>query len=177
MFSKRSRQHMAALAALVAGGVAIHASQQPAAPRAPVTTLHASVAFIVNTGNALGEVPIEELRRILLGEITRWPDGRKITIAMRGQGEPERDAVLRLVCRMSDQDYTRYLLHASYRGELQGGGPKLLDTPNGVRRFVFNVPGAIGYVRGDDVDDTVKVIRIGGPVPAQPAFGLTLRAR
>jgi len=114
-----------------------------------------------------------DLRRILLGETSRWPDGRRITVAMRDTGQAERDAVLRLVCSMSDQDFMRYLLHATFRGALQSS-PKILETSNGVRRFVFNVPGAIGYVRGDEVDTSVKMLRItGGPSPGQ-AFGLSL---
>ena len=167
---------MAAAIVASGGGAAARLAAQGASSRTEVAAAHESVVIIVNNENQLGELPIGELRRILLGEVTPWPDGRKITIAMREPGRPERDAVLRLVCRMNDQDFTRYLLHAAYRGELQGG-PKLLDTSTGVRRFVVNVPGAIGYLRSDEVDGSVKVLRIGGVVPEEPAFGLTLRAR
>ena len=158
------------------GAAALFATTQGASSRPEVAAAHASMVIIVNHENHLSELPIGELRRMLLGEVTRWPDGRRITIAMREPGQPERDAVLRLVCRMNDQDFTRSLLQAAYRGELQGG-PKLLDTATGVRRFVFNVPGAIGYVRSDEVDGSVKVLRIGGTIPEEPAFGLTLRAK
>jgi hypothetical protein len=47
----------------------------------------------------------------------------------------------------------------------------------GVKRFVFNVPGAIGFVRGDEVDPTVKLLAVAGAVPTGSAFGLTLRAK
>ena len=175
--SKAISLSLAAAIVVSGGGAAARlATTQGTSSRAEVAAAHESVAIIVNNENKLSELPIGELRRMLIGEVTRWPDGRKITIAMRESGQPERDAVLRLVCRMNDQDFTRYLLQAAYRGELQGG-PKLLDTSMGVRRFVFNVPGAIGYVRGDEVDGSVKVLRIGGTVPEEPAFGLTLRAR
>src|SRR5262249_36665536 len=137
---------------------------------------HSALAIIVNTQNPVDELSMVDLRRILLGETSRWPDGRRITVAMRDTGQAERDAVLRLVCSMSDQDFTRYLLHATFRGTLQSS-PKVLETANGVRRVVFNVPGAIGYVRGDEVDGSVKKLRItGGPSPGQ-AFGLPLPFR
>ena len=77
---------------------------------------------------------------------------------------------------MSEQDFTRYTLHVAYRGEAQGT-VKQLDTPSGVRRFVFNVPGAIGFVRADELDDSVKVLQIAGTTPEASAFGLTLRTR
>ena len=70
----------------------------------------------------------------------------------------------------------RYLLQATYRGDLQLG-QKLLDTSTGMRRFVFNVPGSIGYVRGHEVDESVKAIRLLGALPDDPAFGLTLASR
>jgi hypothetical protein len=175
MFHARSLCLLATIVAFT-GSTALSASNQTASARDPAITPHASLAIIVNNENPLSELPVGELRRMILGEVTRWPDGRRVTVAMREPGEPERDAVLRLICRMSDQDFTRYLLQATFRGELQGG-PKVLDTPNGVRRFVFNVPGAIGYIRSDEVDSSVKVLRIAGGVPANAAFGLTLRAK
>ena len=165
-----------ALAAFAGGVVASAAPSQAGPPRPGIAAPRASLAIIVNTQNPVDALSLDDLRRMLLGEVTRWPDGRKITIAMRDAGQPERDAVLRLVCRMSDQDFTRYLLQATFRGELQSA-PKVLDTPTGVRRFVFNVPGAIGYVRGDEVDGSVKVLKITGAVPDDPAFGLTLQAK
>jgi hypothetical protein len=108
--------------------------------------------------------------------MTRWPDGRKITIAMREPGQPERDAPLKLICRMREQDFARYTLHAAYRGDSQGA-LKQLDTPLGLRRFVFNVPGAIGFMREDEVDASVKVLQIAGTLPEPSAFGLTLRTK
>src|SRR5712675_2116145 len=77
---------------------------------------HLSLAFIVNAENPLTDTSLADLRRMLRGEVTRWPNGRKVTVAMREPGQPERDAVLRLICRMSEPDFTRYLLQATFRG-------------------------------------------------------------
>jgi ABC-type phosphate transport system substrate-binding protein len=174
IFNTRSLCLLVTIVAFTAGVAVSEPRQTPTTPDHAIATAHASLAIIVNNENPVSELPIGELRRMMLGEVSRWPDGRKVTVAMREPGRPERDAVLRLICRMSDQDFTRYLLQATFRGELQSG-PKILDTPNGVRRFVFNVPGAIGYVRGDEVDPSVKVLRITGASPGTAAFGLTLR--
>jgi ABC-type phosphate transport system substrate-binding protein len=176
MFKKQPLYLTVAFVAF-AGGVAVRsASLLGAAPSVQAATPHTSVAFIVNAENPQTEFSIGDLRRMLLGEVTRWSDGRKITMAMREPGSAERDAVLQLICRMNEADFTRYLLHAAYRGESQAA-LKQLDTSTGVRRFVFNVPGAIGYVRADEVDQTVKVIRIVGTVKESAASGLTLRTK
>jgi len=163
-----------AVAALASGATARSMPRQRAG--SVVATPHTSVAVIVNKANPVNQLSVSDLRRMLLGDVTRWPDGRKITIALREPGQPERDALLRLICRMSEQDFTRYTLHVAYRGEAQGT-VKQLDTPSGVRRFVFNVPGAIGFVRADELDDSVKVLQIAGTTPEASAFGLTLRTR
>jgi hypothetical protein len=79
------------------------------------------------------------------------------------------------VCRLDDRDYMRTVLRAVFTAELQSA-PKLLGTAAGVLRFVYNVPGAIGYVRASEVDDNVKIVTLTS-APAGAAFGFTLRAR
>jgi hypothetical protein len=50
--------------------------------------------------------------------------------------------------------------------------PKILATPAGVRKFVFNVPGAIGYLRISDVDASVKTVRIENLLPSDKGYRL-----
>ena len=167
---------LASLVASTTGAAARSTSARAVPGQALVESPHDWLAIIVNKDNAISDLSVTDLRRILLGEMTRWPDGRRITVAMRQSGQPERDALLRLICRMSEIDFNRFTLQAAYRGEAPGT-LKQLDTPTSVRRFVFNVPGAIGYVRHDEVDDSVKIIRVVGSVPHAPAFGLSLRVQ
>ena len=54
--------------------------------------------------------------------------------------------------------------------------PKLLSTATGVLRFVFNVPGAIGYVRASEVDPSVKVVVIDGLAPRTAGYKIKLIA-
>jgi hypothetical protein len=46
-----------------------------------------------------------------------------------------------------------------------------------VLRFVFNVPGAIGYARASEVDSTVKVLRVDGLLPGEDGYGLEVDAQ
>jgi hypothetical protein len=95
---------------------------------------------------------------------------------MMEPGQPERDAVLRDVCRMNESDFRRRILQGLLTGEVLVS-PKTLATPVGVRKFVFNVPGAIGYMRPSDVDGSVKVLRIDGRLPGDGSYGLHLSER
>jgi hypothetical protein len=81
---------------------------------------------------------------------------------------------LRLIYRMSERDFNRYFLHGTFTGETQSV-PKTLATAAGVDKFVFNVPGAIGYVRASEVDDSVKVVRVDGRAPRDGGYPLMLQ--
>ena len=131
------------------------------------------LAIVVNRSNPLDGVTSAELRRIFLGSRTYWPNGRRITILMREPGDLERDFVLREVCGMTEQQFKTHFLHGLYTGEILVS-PKILDTSGGVKKFIFNVPGAVGYVRLEEVDDTVKVLRIDERLPSEKGYRLQI---
>jgi phosphate transport system substrate-binding protein len=134
------------------------------------------LAIIVNRENPLENLSLSELRTVFLGERSHWPNGRRITLVMMEPGQPERQTLVRDVCRMSESDLRRRYLQGLLTGEVLVS-PKILASPIGVRKFVFNVPGAIGYLRPGDVDDTVKVIRIDGHLPSDVEYPLKLEER
>jgi phosphate transport system substrate-binding protein len=131
------------------------------------------VAIIVHKSNPVENLSLTELRQIFLAERSRWPSGRKVTIVMREPGRPEREAVLRQVCRMRDQDFTRHFLSAKFTGATVEE-PKLLTSSDGMLKFVFNAPGAIGYVRAVEVNASVKVVRVDGRAPGEAGYKLKL---
>ncbi|HUD65124.1 MAG TPA: hypothetical protein VMQ17_11125 [Candidatus Sulfotelmatobacter sp.] len=135
-----------------------------------------SLAIIVNQSNPVDELSLAELRAVFLGERSHWPNGRRITLVMMEQGQPEREAILRDVCRLSESDFRRRILQGLFTGEVLVS-PKTLATPVGVRKFVFNVPGAIGYLRPEDVDASVKVIRVDGHLPSDAEYALRIPER
>jgi ABC-type phosphate transport system substrate-binding protein len=150
-------------------------SAQVPAPTPSKPTDATSIVFVVNRKNPVQTLSLGDLRKMLLGERSHWANGDRITVVMRQPNEPERDAVIRLVCKLNDRDYTRTVLRSVFTGESQSA-PKQLDTPAGVIRFVYNVPGAIGYLRASDVDDSVKILQI-SEAPTELAFGFRLKSR
>jgi ABC-type phosphate transport system substrate-binding protein len=172
-------RHFARFVFLLAASVAL----LEAPPRSPAQTSgsappenHASsnsLAIIVNQSNPVQDLSFAELRRVFLGERSHWPNGRRITLVMMELGQPERKAVLREICRTSEEDFRKNFLQRLFTGEAIVS-PKTLASPSGVRKFVFNVPGAIGYVRAGDVDGSVKVIRIDGRLPNDKDYRLQI---
>jgi len=132
-----------------------------------------NLAIIVNTSNTVDSLSMSELRKVFLGERRHWPNGRRITLVMMEPGQPERKTLIREICQMSESDFSQHFLHGLFTGEVFVS-PKTLATPVGVRKFIFNVPGAIGYVRAADVDTSVKVIRVDGRLPDDKEYSLRI---
>ena len=135
-----------------------------------------NLAIIVNQSNPVDNVSFQELRTIFLGERSHWPNGRRITLVMLDPSQPERKAVLRDIYGMSEKDFNNHFIQGVFSGAVFVS-PRNLATPPDVLKFVFNVPGAIGYVRASDVDSTVKVLRVDGRVPADKDYRFRLTAR
>ena len=134
------------------------------------------LAIVVNKSNPLTEISFADLRRVFRGQRSRWSNGRRVTIVMRDPGAPERDAILQSLYGVAEVEYRRTYLQAIFSGEASDA-PKTLASSNGVQRFVYNVPGAIGYVRARDVDPSVKILRIDGRLPGEPGYRLEVSAR
>jgi hypothetical protein len=170
-----SARHHAPILLLILCAAAIGLLRTPHASVEASRSKQEALAIIVNQVNPTDDLSLKELRAVFLGERSHWPNGRRITLVMMEPG-PERDAVLHEVCRMSESDFRRHFLQGLLTGEFLVS-PKNLSTAVGVRKFVFNVPGAIGYVRAEDVDESVKVIKINGLLPSDADYVLRVAER
>ena len=154
-------------------GVSNRPARAGASPQNELNPSEQNLAIIVNTSNPVENLSTSELRKVFLGERSHWPNGRRITLVMMDPGQPERKALIREVCQMNETDFSHHFLHGLFTGEVFVS-PKTLASPVGVRKFVFNVPGAIGYVRATDVDSSVKIIRVDGRLPDDKEYSLRI---
>ena len=134
------------------------------------------LAIVVNRSNPLTEISLADLRRVFRGQRSHWSNGRRVTLVMRDPGAPERDAILQSLYGLEEEQYRRTYLQAVFSGEATDA-PKTLASTNGVLRFVYNVPGAIGYVRARDVDASVKMLRVDGRLPGESGYRLGVSAQ
>jgi phosphate transport system substrate-binding protein len=155
---------------------ALLASLLAAAPRSVRAQESEPLAIVVNRNNPLNEISLADLRRVFRGQRSRWSNGRRVTIVMRDRGTREREAILQSLYGVAEEDYRRTYMQAVFSGET-ADAPKTLTSTNGVLRFVYNVPGAIGYVRARDVDASVKALRIDGHLPGEPGYRLEVRTQ
>jgi ABC-type phosphate transport system substrate-binding protein len=132
------------------------------------------LAIVVNRSNPLTEISLADLRRLYRGQRSRWSNGRRVTLVMRDPGTPEREAILQTLYGVDEDEYRRGFLQAVFTGEANGA-PRVLASTNGVLRFVFNVPGAIGYVRASEVDASVKTLKVDGHLPGEAGYRLEVQ--
>ncbi|MEO5821288.1 MAG: hypothetical protein ABIT71_12355 [Vicinamibacteraceae bacterium] len=173
MFQRHRRTGLLAATLLLAAALILPAGMVAAGPSdtAAVRAARTPLVVIVNRSNPTDSIGQRELRALFLGERTTWPHGRRVTLVLREPGQPERAAALRLIYGMSEDDLSRHFIHQTFTGS-NASGPRALATADGVKRFVFNVPGAIGVIRLADVDDTVKALKINGASPGEPGYAL-----
>ena len=143
-----------------------------ASPRSR-SDLHQALAVIVNRSNPVENLSFTELRKIFLGERSRWPNGHRVVVTMMDSGNPERKTILRDLYHLTESGYQDHFLKGKYTGDFPVS-PKTLSSPTILRKFVFVTPGAIGYLRASDVDESVKIVSIDRRFPGDPEYKLQI---
>jgi ABC-type phosphate transport system substrate-binding protein len=115
------------------------------------------VDVIVNKANPTGDLPLVDARKFFMGDKSTWSNGKRVTILMLAQGQPERAVALREIYKMSEGDYAKYFMQAAFQGKV-AAPPKDVASGAQMKQAIADNAGAIGYVKKEDVDDTVKVI-------------------
>jgi ABC-type phosphate transport system substrate-binding protein len=131
----------------------------------------AAFAVIVHRSNPIEGMTFSELRRIFMLDTQTWPHGRKITVVLRDKGQPERADAIRIICGLSEDDYEKHILLRTFQGRVNIG-PRSIQSSSAMVRFVYSAPGAIGYVAADEVEPSVKLLRIDDSLPGDASYPL-----
>lgn len=127
-----------------------------------------ALAVIVNKNNPVNDLPISELRRILLGERTSWRGSRKIVLLLPTVGSPERQTALHLLA-MDESMYKSHWAEIS-AGEAGNAAPIAAPATGIAVNLVAETEDGIAVVPLADVKGSVKILRIDGSLPGDPAY-------
>jgi ABC-type phosphate transport system substrate-binding protein len=130
------------------------------------------VAVVVNGANRMDSISSKDLKQMFAGEKTRWPDGGKVQLLATNSAMPEHKIAIRFLFGMSEAEYEKYCLHASFAGEAQKA-PRDAGPSISVAGMVAALPGALGFVRAGFVIAGVKVLKIDGLKPGDPGYPLS----
>jgi ABC-type phosphate transport system substrate-binding protein len=131
------------------------------------------VAIVVNKANKVETISAKDLKQIFAGEKTRWPDGGKIQTLAPSAAMPEHRTAIQFLFGMSEADYQKYCLHASFVGEQQKI-PRDSGADTAVLNLVSVIPGAVGFVRAGTVTPGVKIVKVDGVAPGEPGYPLAV---
>ncbi|MBV8545503.1 MAG: hypothetical protein JO088_12235 [Acidobacteria bacterium] len=137
----------------------------------PVT---ASVSVLVSAKNPMRDISAGDLRRIFLGDISRWHNGHRIVLFVRPMDTAEGRLFLDRLVRMSDIDYSQWWLGAVFRGRV-ANAPRVIGNVDEMIRAVAATPDGIGFVAAPPLDTGVIVLTIEGKAPANPQYALRAR--
>jgi ABC-type phosphate transport system substrate-binding protein len=142
-----------------------HAAPSSAAAQA------GDVAIIVNQKNPARDISFDALRKYFKAERGQWPNGTKVVVAMRQPpGQSERNAVLRSIYGWDENYYQKYFRQGQFNESIHQV-PRELNTIYAMTQYVHYTPGAIGYVRADQVDySKVNVLSVDGRKPGEAGY-------
>jgi len=129
------------------------------------------VAVIVHPSNPQSDISSADLVQILKMERQHWAAGGRIYVVLQESGTREKELVLRKLYRMKDGELKQHYLGKLYRGEISSF-PRIAHSNGAARRLVSVAPNAISFVDASWADATVKVLRIDGKKPGEPAYVL-----
>jgi ABC-type phosphate transport system substrate-binding protein len=129
------------------------------------------IAIIVNKENAIEDISFRELAMILKMEKKFWDDGSQIYLVTRGSRSPEKEAVLKAVYKMDEQELKKFWLTKIYQGAVPSF-PKVVTSNQSLKAFVRQVPNAVGYIDAAYADGSVKVLKVDGKLPGENGYKL-----
>lgn len=111
-------------------------------------------AVVVAKDSPLAAVDLEQAKKIFLG---REPSIDGLTIVVVYQGEsPTRADFEKKVLGKTGADLSAYWSKLIFTGK--ASAPLEAGSDAGVKATVNKTPGAVGYIRDEDVDGSVKVL-------------------
>ncbi len=117
------------------------------------------VAFIVSAKGHARPRTTAEMRRIFLGQISRWEDGHRIVLIMQPTGSPAGRFFIGRLVRMSEIDYAHFWIGAVVRGEA-AAAPRVIESREMTIKAVAENADAVGFILTGDVPDSVVVLEV-----------------
>lgn len=137
----------------------------------PVRSFAESLAVIVHSDNPTEDISFEDLGKIFKAEKSHWLHDGKIYILMHEASSKEQQMILRILYGMTAKDLKKFWLMKIYQGEISSF-PKTVASNESLRRFVEQVPNAIGIIPSQDAGEDVKVLKVDGKLPGEDGYKL-----
>jgi hypothetical protein len=127
---------------------------------------------IVPSSQSVSNLSSGDLRRIYIGEMTRWPDGRRIVPVMMPARSRESEAFLKRVVRMSAIDFAQEWISVVFRGRAPAP-PMIAATASAALDIVASHPDAIAVIPDVEIPSGMRIVSIDGHLPREQKYPLS----
>lgn len=121
----------------------------------PLTTL-ADVVIIANKSITVDSVTAAEAKKIFLGKKKSISGGGTIKLADLPIGNATRKKFYRSIVNKKEKQLKAYWAKITFTGK--GYPPRIFDSDTEVMNWVAETTGAIGYVSGASVNNSVNIL-------------------
>jgi len=130
-----------------------------------------SLAVIVNSAIKQESISMDNLKKMLIGDIRFWEGGELITLLIQAPVSWERDTLLSQVMEMSEPQYRQFWISKVFRTEV-ASGPKVVLSNEMAAILVSKIPGAMAFVNNDEIPIDTRVLKIDGFLPDDENYPL-----
>ena len=127
------------------------------------------LAVVSNKSNGLSAMTLPELVKVCKAQTNRWPDGKPVTIIMRGPAAPEMKVVLEKVFELQEAQVKELIASANH-GRTNHPAIMVVDSDEDLVNKVASIPGAVGIVDVYSINSSVSVVKIAGKLPLEPGY-------
>ena len=120
-----------------------------------------AVEVIVNSKVATIRLTNMEIRAIFTMRLRNWPDGSRITVFVLDDNAPAQVEFAKTIMDMFPYQLRRYWDRLVFSGT--GQAPTEVHSLAEMHDLVASTPGAIGYLGADQIDEKVRVVKVGNP--------------
>ena len=118
----------------------------------------AEIAIVANADSQLHGVSLATIAKVYRGEIKHLEGGVSISAVDQPKGSEIRKQFYRKVLNMTEKQVSRYWSKYRFTGKRKP--PQVKSSDAEVKRWIATHPDAIGYIKGDSVDSSVKLLQI-----------------
>lgn len=117
--------------------------------------------IIGNPQSVPGEMNIDQLRSVLMGERLRWDDGVSVKVALMKTNTPIGAYTCERIYNMSTNELNKYFLAQVFQGKVKA--PTFFTSKSELEDYVARTPGAIGVSQNTSAaGEELKLVVIDG---------------
>ena len=120
------------------------------------SAVQAGIVVIVHPNAGVSSLDKDQLQRIFLGKLKKFPNGEQAIPINQDNGRAARDTFIQDVCNKDSGQYRAYWSQLIFTGK--GTPPKDAGDDAAVKALIAKNPNLIGYVDDSVVDASVKVV-------------------